>query len=100
MNDRLVSPPDAPVLVVKTQGSDQTLRAGSQYRVGRDPRSDIVVNDSRVSWQHAVLRVDRDAWVLEDAGSTNGTFLGTGASARSRSARTASSGSGIPMTGP
>ncbi len=77
MNERLVSPPDAPVLVVKTQGSDQTLRAGSQYRVGRDPRSEIVINDSRVSWRHAVLRVDRDAWVLEDAGSTNGTFLGT-----------------------
>ncbi len=77
MNDRLVSPPDAPVLVVKTQGSDQTLRAGSQYRVGRDPQSDIVINDSRVSWRHAVLRVDRDAWILEDSGSTNGTFLGT-----------------------
>ena len=77
MNERLVSPPDAPVLVVKTQGTDQTLRAGSQYRVGRDPQSDIVINDSRVSWQHAVLRVDRDAWILEDAGSTNGTFLGT-----------------------
>ena len=77
MNERIVSPPDAPVLVVKTQGSDQTLRAGSQYRVGRDPHSDIVINDSRVSWRHAVLRVDRDAWILEDAGSTNGTFLGT-----------------------
>jgi ABC-type multidrug transport system ATPase subunit/pSer/pThr/pTyr-binding forkhead associated (FHA) protein len=77
MNDRLVSPPDAPVLVVKTQGSDQTLRAGSQYRVGRDPQSDIVIDDSRVSWRHAVLRVDHDAWVLEDPGSTNGTFLGT-----------------------
>ncbi len=77
MNERLVSPPAAPVLVVKTQGSDQTLRAGSQYRVGRDPQSDIVINDSRVSWRHAVLWVDRDAWVLEDAGSTNGTFLGT-----------------------
>src|SRR5258708_39296865 len=77
MNDRLVSPPDAPVLVVKTQGSDQTLRAGSQYRVGRDPQSDIAIDDSRVSWRHAVLRVDHDAWILEDAGSTNGTFLGT-----------------------
>ena len=77
MNERLVSPPDAPVLVVKTQGTDQTLRAGSQYRVGRDPQSDIVIDDSRVSWQHAVLRADHDAWILEDAGSTNGTFLGT-----------------------
>src|SRR3984957_6397071 len=77
MNERLVSPPDAPVLVVKTQGTDQTLRAGSQYRVGRDPQSDIVIDDSRVSWRHAVLRADHDAWILEDAGSTNGTFLGT-----------------------
>ena len=76
MNERLVSPPDAPVLVVKTQGSDQTLRAGAQYRIGRDPQSDIVVSDSRVSWKHAVLRADRDCWILEDQGSTNGTFLG------------------------
>ena len=77
MNERLVSPPDAPVLVVKTQGTDQTLRAGSQYRVGRDPQSDIVVSDSRVSWKHAVLRADGNCWLLEDDGSTNGTFLGT-----------------------
>ena len=77
MNERLVSPPDAPVLVVKTQGTDQTLRGGSQYRVGRDPQSDIVVSDSRVSWKHAVLRADGNCWLLEDNGSTNGTFLGT-----------------------
>ena len=77
MNERLVSPPDAPALVVKTQGTDQTLRAGSQYQVGRDPQSDIVVSDSRVSWKHAVLRADGNCWLLEDNGSTNGTFLGT-----------------------
>jgi ABC transport system ATP-binding/permease protein len=76
MNERLASPPDAPVLVVKTQGSDQTLQAGTQYRVGRDPKSDIVLSDGRVSWQHAVLRADGRAWILEDTGSTNGTFLG------------------------
>ena len=77
MNERLVSPPDAPELVVKTQGTDQTLRAGAQYRVGRAPESDIVVSDSRVSWRHAVLRADGNCWLLEDNGSTNGTFLGT-----------------------
>jgi len=77
MSERLVSPPDAPALVVKTQGTDQTLRAGSEYRVGRDPASDIVISDSRVSWQHAVLRVDGQAWIHQDSGSTNGTFLGT-----------------------
>jgi len=66
----------APELLVRTRRADRTLRGGSTYQVGRDPASDIVVDDSRVSWQHGVLRVDRQAWVFEDAGSTNGTFLG------------------------
>ena len=35
-----------------------------------------MIDDSRVSWQHAVLRFDQNAWVLQDAGSTNGTFIG------------------------
>jgi ABC-type multidrug transport system ATPase subunit len=43
--------------------------------VGRDPQSDIVVPDVRVSWWHAVLRHEQGAWILEDAGSTNGTFV-------------------------
>ena len=35
-----------------------------------------MVDDSRVSWRHAVLRVEGDGWLLEDVGSTNGTFIG------------------------
>ena len=66
----------APVLVVRTQGSDRTLRAGRSYRVGRDPNSDIVVDEPKVSWQHAILRLEHDRWLLEDVGSTNGTFVG------------------------
>jgi ABC transport system ATP-binding/permease protein len=67
----------APPLAVRTQGSDRTLPAGPSYTIGRDPKSDIVVDEDRVSWQHAVLRLDRGSWVLEDTGSTNGTFLGS-----------------------
>jgi ABC transport system ATP-binding/permease protein len=66
----------APPLAVRAQGSDRTLPAGPSYTIGRDPKSDIVVNEDRVSWQHAVLKLDRGSWVLEDTGSTNGTFLG------------------------
>src|ERR1022692_1691654 len=66
----------APALVVRTQGSDCTLRAGPSYRVGRDPNSDIVVDEPKVSWQHAILRLEHDRWLLEDVGSTNGTFVG------------------------
>jgi ABC transport system ATP-binding/permease protein len=67
----------APPLAVRTQGSDRTLPAGPSYTIGRDPKSDIVVDEDRVSWQHAVLKLDRGSWVLEDTGSTNGTFLGS-----------------------
>jgi ABC-type multidrug transport system ATPase subunit len=68
----------APVgaLHIRADGSDRMLQAGPSYQIGRDPESDIVLEDSRVSWRHAVLRLDDGRWVLEDSGSTNGTFLG------------------------
>jgi len=78
--ERALSSRTTPALVVRTQGSDRSLQAGPSYRIGRDPESDIVVDDSRVSWQHAMLRFDQlgqNAWVLQDSGSTNGTFLGS-----------------------
>jgi ABC-type multidrug transport system ATPase subunit len=67
---------NTPALVVRTQGLDRRLQAGPAYKIGRDPTSDIVVSDSRVSWQHAVLRLEQGCWLLEDSGSTNGTFVG------------------------
>jgi ABC transport system ATP-binding/permease protein len=66
----------APALVVRTQGSDRSLQAGRSYTIGRNPDSDIVVDEARVSWRHAVLRQEGATWLLEDAGSTNGTFMG------------------------
>jgi len=65
-----------PALFVRTERRDWTLPAGRTYDIGRDPQSDIFVDDSRVSWRHAVLRLDGVAWLLEDTGSTNGTFQG------------------------
>src|SRR5271165_909889 len=66
-----------PALVVRTRSAEQTLRGEMAYRIGRDPKSDIVVDDSRVSWRHCVLRLEGNGWLLEDVGSTNGTFVGT-----------------------
>jgi predicted component of type VI protein secretion system len=46
-----------------------------QMLVGRDPACDIVISDSEVSRRHARLVVREDACILEDLGSTNGTFV-------------------------
>lgn len=50
------------------------MTPGRDYHVGRDPLSDIVFDDARVSWHHAVLRPDADHWTLADEDSTNGTY--------------------------
>jgi ABC-type multidrug transport system ATPase subunit/pSer/pThr/pTyr-binding forkhead associated (FHA) protein len=62
-------------LHVKGAGVDRLLKAGSTYRIGRDPKADIVVSDARVSWQHATVRRHASGWQLEDVSSTNGTFV-------------------------
>jgi ABC-type multidrug transport system ATPase subunit len=62
-------------LHVKGAGVDRLLKAGSTYRIGRDPSADVVVADGRVSWQHAVVQRQASGWQLVDASSTNGTFV-------------------------
>lgn len=43
--------------------------------VGRDPGADVVIDNPSVSRNHAELRQEGGDWVLEDLGSSNGTFL-------------------------
>jgi ABC transport system ATP-binding/permease protein len=61
-------------LRVSVQGTERLLEGGPVYRIGRDPRAEIVLADPRVSWQHATLSVQDGGWLLQDAASTNGTF--------------------------
>ncbi len=69
-------PGAAAPLVVRAQGTTKTLQPGPAYWIGRDPASDIVVEEPLVSWRHATLTAAGEQWLLEDAGSTNGTFAG------------------------
>jgi cytochrome P450 / NADPH-cytochrome P450 reductase len=64
----------APPLVVRIHGSSWRLPAGPSYLIGRDPGCAIVITDGRVSWRHAVLRLEEGHWVLADNGSTNGIY--------------------------
>ncbi|MEU6095758.1 FHA domain-containing protein [Streptomyces sp. NPDC047079] len=65
-----------PELVVEFNGRTWTLDASRPYTLGRDPQGDIVFEDARVSWRHATISWDGRSWILEDRGSTNGTFVG------------------------
>ncbi|MFF9088402.1 FHA domain-containing protein [Streptomyces sp. NPDC014991] len=64
----------APDIVLETDTGSTVMSPGHDYHVGRDPLSDIVLDDARVSWHHAVLRADDGHWILADEHSTNGTY--------------------------
>ncbi|MBT2490848.1 FHA domain-containing protein [Streptomyces sp. ISL-96] len=66
--------PTPPELVLETEAGSTLISPSRDYHVGRDPTSDIVIDDARVSWHHAVLRPEADHWTLEDEHSTNGTY--------------------------
>jgi len=55
---------------------DQTFELHKDvYTVGREAGNDIIINDPQVSRHHARLTLQGGAYVLEDLGSTNGTFV-------------------------
>ncbi|MFD8595678.1 FHA domain-containing protein [Kitasatospora sp. NPDC059646] len=64
----------APKLVLETGGDSTVITPSRTYALGRDPTSDIVLTDPRVSWHHARLHAGDGHWILDDTGSTNGTW--------------------------
>ena len=57
-----------------TPGATFTLE-GDQLNIGRDSTNEITINDAEVSRRHARLTFQGGKYVLEDLGSTNGTFV-------------------------
>jgi len=43
--------------------------------VGRHPESDIFLNDVTVSRQHCRFLIEEESLIVEDSGSTNGTYV-------------------------
>ncbi|MFI9582893.1 FHA domain-containing protein [Streptomyces sp. NPDC052236] len=64
-----------PELVLELNGSTWTLDPSRSYTLGRDPQGDLVIDDPRVSWRHASISWGGRSWVIEDHGSTNGTYV-------------------------
>ncbi|MCI3221889.1 FHA domain-containing protein [Streptomyces sp. NP-1717] len=64
-----------PELVLELNGRTWTLDQSRSYTLGRDPQGDLVIDDARVSWRHATISWGGRGWVIEDHGSTNGTYV-------------------------
>lgn len=61
------------------EAKDRTYPLDSgEHAIGRDPGCEVWLNDSSVSRRHARIRIAPDPGpaLLEDLGSTNGTFIG------------------------
>jgi hypothetical protein len=47
----------------------------SEIVIGRDVSADVVINSAEVSRRHTRLRLDAGQYIVDDLGSTNGTFV-------------------------
>jgi len=67
--------------LVVAQAPSNSHRRGERFAlgavnaIGRDTGGDVVLRDDYASTRHAVVSQDGEGWWVEDAGSTNGTFL-------------------------
>ena len=62
--------PVAVLVCVGTRPDVRVLEATKKLELGR-----TLVDDDRVSKEHATVRFERGAWVITDRGSRNGTFV-------------------------
>lgn len=67
--------------LVVTTPSGAALKRGQRFplravnSIGRDPGNDVVLQDDYASARHSLVSFDGAQWWVEDAGSTNGTFI-------------------------
>lgn len=69
-------------LIIETEGSETTpartehiLLSSEQVTIGRAETADLKFDDEFTSSIHAILKQDEDILLLEDQGSTNGSFI-------------------------
>jgi pSer/pThr/pTyr-binding forkhead associated (FHA) protein len=71
--------PGAPTHLLVTEGGLTGTRiglTGAPVLIGRANDSTLVLEDDFASTRHARISLQDSMWVVEDLGSTNGTYLG------------------------
>ena len=58
-----------------TGGQDLLPLYRPAVSLGRGQDNDVILEDPRVSGQHAQLTLGRDGWTIDDLGSSNGTVV-------------------------
>lgn len=68
---------EVPVLIVRkgAEVGERFYLEQPKVTIGRDPESDIFLNDVTVSRAHAVVHVNGNEVRVEDVGSLNGTYV-------------------------
>ncbi len=66
--------PPSPPYLIRSDGAELLLE-GDALSLGRSSDNHIVVNDKLVSRRHSVLKREGANYVLEDLGTSNGTFV-------------------------
>jgi pSer/pThr/pTyr-binding forkhead associated (FHA) protein len=61
-------------LRIRWAGGEATYVPGDTVRIGRDPQSDVLCDNTNVSRQHAEVTYSGAVWKLRDVGSAQGTW--------------------------
>ena len=61
--------------IVEGPDAGTTLTLAGAVEIGRDPSADLALHDAQSSRRHARITARPDGAVLEDLGSSNGTFV-------------------------
>ncbi len=71
--------PPVPVLLVAHSPSNAATwdrcRIRHDFSVGRNPDNHLSLPDQKMSGHHFCLKIFQEDWVIEDLGSTNGTYV-------------------------
>ena len=66
------------LFVVEGPDAGRSFALGPQSVIGRDPTAAVNLVDEEVSRRHAIISLDEGKAMIEDLGSSNGTFVDSG----------------------